>query len=68
MKIQENSPIISGYTVQPTEAPCVNKINNCVQYGADICSNPDYAGWVKTNCRKFCNICSMYSNEMCLMY
>lgn len=55
---QKNQTFLSilGVT-NPTTAPCVDKLPNCLQFGPDVCTNPDYASWSKTNCPKFCNKC-----------
>ncbi|XP_033755260.1 putative per-hexamer repeat protein 5 isoform X5 [Pecten maximus] len=36
---------------------CVDTLSNCKDYDASTCSNPDYAGWAKDNCKKTCNLC-----------
>ncbi|CAC5419109.1 COL6A [Mytilus coruscus] len=52
--------MISGkgsVVTNPTDAPCVDKLPNCKQFGPDVCTNPDYASWSRDNCLKFCNKC-----------
>lgn len=34
---------------------CSDKINNCAEFGQDICS--DYAPWAKKNCEQYCGFC-----------
>ncbi|XP_060600216.1 uncharacterized protein LOC132753729 isoform X4 [Ruditapes philippinarum] len=36
---------------------CKDAIPNCDQYGTSVCADPQYSGWVSSNCRKFCNKC-----------
>jgi hypothetical protein len=38
---------------------CKDAIPNCDQYGTSVCADPQYSGWVSSNCRKFCNKCGM---------
>ncbi|XP_046372060.1 uncharacterized protein LOC124146050 isoform X1 [Haliotis rufescens] len=35
---------------------CADKVR-CIEYGADLCSNPDYVGFVEKNCVKYCHMC-----------
>ncbi|XP_046567225.1 uncharacterized protein LOC124275653 isoform X4 [Haliotis rubra] len=35
---------------------CADKVR-CKEYGADLCSNPDYVGFVEKNCVKYCHLC-----------
>ncbi|XP_067657360.1 uncharacterized protein [Haliotis asinina] len=35
---------------------CADKVR-CKEYGADLCSNPDYTGFVEKNCVKYCHLC-----------
>lgn len=34
---------------------CSDKINNCAEFGQDICT--DYAPWAKKNCNQYCGFC-----------
>ena len=43
-----------------TQGPCFDKLPNCASYGEYVCQSKDFIGWVRTNCRKFCGICSEY--------
>ncbi|XP_052100630.1 mucin-2-like isoform X2 [Mytilus californianus] len=47
-----------GYCIQNTSpVPCVDKIPNCNEYDADLCTNPLYRLFREDNCLKFCNLC-----------
>merc|ERR1712154_132375 len=51
-----NCPFRCGFcAVKPA---CIDEINYCSQYG-DFCTNPDYSGFARQNCRKFCNMCDL---------
>merc|ERR1712223_49795 len=51
-----NCPFRCGFcAVKPA---CIDEINYCSQYG-DFCTNPDYSGFTRQNCRKFCNMCDL---------
>lgn len=38
--------------------PCEDKIDYCQQLGSDACTNNQYAGFVRLNCRKTCDKCT----------
>ncbi|XP_071136747.1 uncharacterized protein [Mytilus edulis] len=49
-----NCPYRCGYC--PDKPPCVDKIPNCDEYPANVCT---YSGWCRINCRKYCNKCDV---------
>lgn len=38
--------------------PCVDKISNCNEYDADLCTNPLYRLFREDNCQLFCGLCT----------
>lgn len=47
--------------ISPTAPPdCVDALPNCDQYGSDACIN--FKPWARDNCRKYCDLCGMYSS------
>ncbi|XP_053374018.1 collagen alpha-1(XII) chain-like [Mercenaria mercenaria] len=48
-----------GFCEGPTTPPkpCVDEIENCREYGHDLCSSPSFSLWVKRHCARFCEIC-----------
>ncbi|CAG2233741.1 unnamed protein product [Mytilus edulis] len=43
--------------------PCLDKISNCHEYDADLCTNVVYKLFRKDNCARFCGICADYTTE-----
>ncbi|XP_011454420.3 zonadhesin [Magallana gigas] len=41
-----------------TAAPCIDKRQDCHDYGQSICSNSVYLSWTLQNCRYFCRKCT----------
>ncbi|XP_011453369.3 CCN family member 3 [Magallana gigas] len=41
---------------------CADAINNCVNYGKGVCSDPTYTDWVLKNCQAYCHKCPGTSN------
>lgn len=54
------SPPLPGMTSHT--ASCTDTLTNCADYGADVCTNADYASWATQNCAKFCNKCGTSSS------
>lgn len=52
-------PTESTTTTTTESIECTNKLSNCVEYGADVCTNSFYHGWANSNCRKFCGFCGV---------
>ncbi|CAC5419038.1 unnamed protein product [Mytilus coruscus] len=48
---------IQDLTENTSPVPCVDKIPNCNEYDADLCTNPLYRLFREDNCLKFCNLC-----------
>lgn len=48
-----------GFCIVPTtQGPCVDKINNCIEYNDDLCTNPLFRLFREDNCQKFCGLCT----------
>nr|XP_011454420.2 nephronectin [Crassostrea gigas] len=45
-------------TTTATAAPCIDKRQDCSDYGQSICSNSVYLAWTLQNCRYFCRKCT----------
>ncbi|KAL4231592.1 hypothetical protein ACF0H5_009172 [Mactra antiquata] len=43
--------------VETTTVDCADKIDNCIDYGKRICSDPLYVPWAKARCSAFCEFC-----------
>ncbi|XP_062576545.1 uncharacterized protein LOC134238430 isoform X2 [Saccostrea cucullata] len=50
-----NCTLRCGYC--PQKLPCVDNINYCSQFGADVCNQEVYGQYMRENCRKTCNFC-----------
>lgn len=48
--------------------PCVDKIPNCNEYDADLCTNPLYRLFREDNCRKFCSLCTGMYKRIIIHY
>ncbi|XP_071167719.1 uncharacterized protein [Mytilus edulis] len=48
---------IKDLTENTSPMPCVDKIPNCNEYDADLCTNPLYRLFREDNCMKFCSLC-----------
>jgi len=51
-------PIVSG------GGSCSDSLANCADYGKAVCTNADYASWVKTNCQSYCGQCGSSTGTM----
>ncbi|KAL4222984.1 von Willebrand factor type A domain [Mactra antiquata] len=49
-------------TTTTTETPCLNTIDNCIEFGNNFCTDPSYRGWAESHCAEFCGYCSNYNN------
>ncbi|GFN83440.1 kielin/chordin-like protein isoform x2 [Plakobranchus ocellatus] len=49
-----------GFCINPEDLnkECKDKIDNCDEYQADLCTNPLYTIFAEDNCQKFCNLCN----------
>ncbi|CAG2185197.1 unnamed protein product [Mytilus edulis] len=50
-------PVTCNLCVNKTPPPCVNKVSNCNEYDADLCTNPLYRLFREDNCKLFCGLC-----------
>jgi len=57
--------IVSEHT---SPLPCVDKIPNCNEYDADLCTNPLYRLFREDNCRKFCSLCTGMYKRIIIHY
>ncbi|XP_063397551.1 uncharacterized protein LOC134681842 isoform X2 [Mytilus trossulus] len=49
-----------GFCIVSTPPPsCVDKISNCNEYDADLCTNPLYRLFKEDNCQLFCGLCKI---------
>ncbi|VDI21864.1 Hypothetical predicted protein [Mytilus galloprovincialis] len=55
----ENVLFLANLRLSPDKPPCVDKIPNCDEYPADVCTDTFYSGWCRINCRKYCNKCDV---------
>merc|ERR1712241_1362516 len=44
-----NCPFRCGFC--PEKPQCVDEIKFCAQFGMDVCTDPQYQGWARKNCR-----------------
>ncbi|RUS80905.1 hypothetical protein EGW08_011341 [Elysia chlorotica] len=56
---RKNCPRYCGYCINPDDLQkeCKDKIDNCDEYQADLCTNSFFAIFAEDNCQKFCNLC-----------
>lgn len=50
-------PVHCGFCPTASAPPCVDTIDNCDEYQADICTNQAFWQWRESHCRKYCNLC-----------
>ncbi|XP_076107700.1 uncharacterized protein LOC143075976 isoform X3 [Mytilus galloprovincialis] len=49
-----------GFCIVSTPpSSCVDKISNCYEYDADLCTNPLYRLFREDNCQLFCGLCKI---------
>ncbi|XP_076111941.1 uncharacterized protein LOC143080128 isoform X2 [Mytilus galloprovincialis] len=53
---QENSSVPTSTTNYITEQPCFDKLNNCGDYGNDVCLGI-FHSWAFENCKRHCGMC-----------
>ncbi|CAG2185496.1 unnamed protein product [Mytilus edulis] len=53
---QENSSVPTSTTNYITEPPCFDKLNNCGDYGNDVCLGI-FHSWAFENCKRHCGMC-----------
>ncbi|XP_071181496.1 uncharacterized protein [Mytilus edulis] len=49
----------NNLTVSTPPSSCVDKISNCYEYDADLCTNPLYRLFREDNCQLFCGLCKI---------
>lgn len=56
-----NCELYCGFCNGPATPPkpCVDKVDNCREYGHDLCSSPAFTLWVKQHCARFCDLCDV---------
>ncbi|XP_053405497.1 matrilin-2-like [Mercenaria mercenaria] len=44
-----------------TVSTCQDKFESCSSYNADLCTNPTYDTWARSNCPRYCGFCFNYN-------
>ena len=51
-------------TLQPDDLVCANQIDNCEDYGLDLCTGA-YQSWMTDKCSLFCGFCATTAPGLC---